>query len=286
MTLPEFDANRFKALERAGFNRISARYAQCANTRTQLAEALLTAARLTPGMQVLDLASGPALLAADAARRIGPDGWVVASDIAERMLIDARNQLADTDRDTVSRMSFVAADGEQLCLPDQFFDRVLAGLALFLFPTPEQALSETHRVLKPGGELVLSVWGPGETVPLITCAQTCMSRLLPPPKIVRPSVFRFGEQTSLNSLLNQTGFGNIHITYCDFECDFPDAAAYWQAFLDLAGGVAESLARLPPEKHDMLKIEVAKELLPYAQPEGGYRVPARTLVVRAQTVIV
>lgn len=66
---PGFDERRFKALERSGFNRIAARYADGAWLRASLQTALLEAAALAPGEHVLDLAAGPGLLARDAARR-------------------------------------------------------------------------------------------------------------------------------------------------------------------------------------------------------------------------
>ncbi|MHB1375362.1 MAG: methyltransferase, partial [Thauera sp.] len=51
---PGFDPRRFKAMERAGFNRIAARYAEGAHLRADLAAALLDAAALAPGQRVLD----------------------------------------------------------------------------------------------------------------------------------------------------------------------------------------------------------------------------------------
>ena len=74
---PGFDARRFKAMERAGFNRIAARYADGAHLRADLAAALLDAAALAPGQRVPDLASGPGLLAGQAALRVAPGGVVL-----------------------------------------------------------------------------------------------------------------------------------------------------------------------------------------------------------------
>lgn len=282
MSTPGFDATRFKALERAGFNRIAARYADSAPLRQHLADALLDAASLAPGMRVLDLASGPALLAHDAARRVAPEGWVIASDIAEGMLMEARSRIASTTSDTGRNMSYLAADAEHLCVAQASFDRVLAGLALFIFPHPEKALAEIRRALKPGGELVLSVWAGREEVPLISRAQDCIARMLPPSKVVRPSVFRFGDPETLTRTLREAGFDSIRIESCDFECDFEDAAAYWQAFLDLAGGAAEALSRLPEATRDALRKAVAEDLAPHRQQTHGYRVPARALVACAR----
>jgi ubiquinone/menaquinone biosynthesis C-methylase UbiE len=282
MSPSDFDAVRFKALERAGFNRIAARYADGAPLRQRLADALLDAASLEPGMRVLDLASGPALLAHDAARRVAPAGWVVASDIAEGMLVEARRRLAGSNPAIGENMSYVGADAEHLCIADRAFDRVLAGLALFMFPHPGQALAEIHRVLKPGGELVLSVWGEREAVPLIGRAQDCIARLLPPPGVARPTVFRFGTPETLTQTLHDAGFDAIRIEACDFECEFEDAEAYWQAFLDLAGGAAEALSRLPEATRQALREAVAEDLAPHERKPFGYCVPARALVACAR----
>ncbi|HJV27007.1 MAG TPA: methyltransferase domain-containing protein [Aromatoleum sp.] len=275
-----FDAQRFKAQERAGFNRIAARYAEGAHLRADLAAALLNAAELAPGQRVLDLASGPGLLARDAATRIAPDGWVLASDIAEDMLAEGARRATAEGR---CSLTFAAADAEHLCLPDASVDRVLAGLALFMFPHPEQALAEMRRVLRPGGRVALSVWGPREAVPLISRAQDCIARLLPAPKVARPSVFRFGDAATITAALDAAGFSDVRVTPCPFTCRFATADAYWQAFLDLAGGAAEALSRLPEDTQRALREAVATELDAHRAADGsGYVVDALALVASAR----
>jgi SAM-dependent methyltransferase len=66
-----FDSAQFKRLERKGYNRIGARYLAAAGSRGELAAALLAAAGLAPGQRVLDLASGPGLLAHMAQQVVG-----------------------------------------------------------------------------------------------------------------------------------------------------------------------------------------------------------------------
>lgn len=277
---PGFDPRRFKAMERAGFNRIAARYAEGAHLRTDLAAALLDAAALAPGQRVLDLASGPGLLARDAALRVAPGGTVLATDIAEGMLAEGARRCGEH----ADAPCFAATDAEHLCLADASMDCVLAGLALFIFPQPERALAEMRRVLVPGGVVALSVWGPREAVPLIHRAQDTIARLLPPPKVPRPSVFRYGQPEALEQILAAAGFVDIDIHPCAFSCHFDTATAYWQAFLDLAGGAAEALGRLPQATQDALQAAVADELEAHRceDDRGGYLVPARTLVANAR----
>lgn len=261
----DFDARRFKALERSGFNRIAARYADGAPLRAGLQTALLDEARLAPGEKVLDLAAGPGLLARDAARRVLPDGWVLASDIAENMLAEGQRRAA---ADGLPDLLAAACDAEHLAFADASVDVTLIGLGLFIFPDPAKALAELHRVLRPGGRIALSVWGPRDAVPLIARAQDCIARLLPPPKVARPTVFRLGEHEVLNTLLGEAGFGEVSITPHTFACRFDTADDYWQAFLDLAGGAAESLSRLPDAMQARLRAAVADDLANHRDGDG------------------
>ncbi|MBP7392471.1 MAG: class I SAM-dependent methyltransferase, partial [Zoogloea sp.] len=231
-----------------------------------------------PGQHVLDLAAGPGLLAREAARRVLPDGQVLASDIAEGMLIEGLRRAA---AEGLSDLLAAACDAEHLAFGDACFDAALIGLGLFIFPQPEKALAELHRVLRPGGQIALSVWGPREAVPLIARAQDCIARLLPAPKVPRPSVFRLGDADRLAALLAAAGFRDINIAPHTFSCRFACADDYWQAFLDLAGGAAESLTRLPEELQARLRAEVATELAAH-RDGNAYTVESTVLIASAR----
>ena len=266
-----FDSLQFKRLERKGYNRIGDRYLAAADSRRELAQALLAAAELAPGQRVLDLASGPGLLARAAQPLVGATGLAVASDISE-------GQLA-----CCPELARVAADGEALPFAGASFDRVLCGLGLMFFPDVAGALGEIRRVLRPEGRLALSVWGPASEVPLVESALACMRRLLPQPKVPRPSIFRFGDASELERRLAGADFCGIEVRPFRFTVEFADAAAYWQGFLDLAGGAAESLSRLPVERQQALAAEVAAELAPHAVA-GGFRLTNTVLIATARPV--
>jgi ubiquinone/menaquinone biosynthesis C-methylase UbiE len=200
-----FDGAQFKRIERAGYDRLGARYLAAAATRHEIATALLDAASLAPGLRVLDLASGPGLLARAAAARVGDAGLVIASDISQGQL------------QCCPELPRVAADGETLPFADASFDRVLCGLGLMFFPDEDAALGEMHRVLRPGGRIALSVWAQAAEVPLIECALSCMRRLLPPPKVARPSIFRCGDQEWLQRRVASADFHDIEIRPLEFS---------------------------------------------------------------------
>jgi ubiquinone/menaquinone biosynthesis C-methylase UbiE len=271
-----FDSDRHKREERAGYNLIAVRYAESAALRASLNAALIEAAALKPGQRVLDLASGPGVLAREAAMKV-PGGLVVASDIAEQALAEGRRRAPEDN------LLFAAADAERLTFHDGAFDRVLCGLGLMFFPDAPRALAEMRRVLRPGGLAVFSVWGEEARAPLVACALQCIRRILPPPRAERLSPFRFGQQALLRQTLAAAGFAEIELHVHTLSCAFASPQAYWQAFRDLAGGAAAGLARLPAETLTRLGEEVAQELASCRQGEG-YVAQSEVLIAVARRV--
>ena len=271
-----FDAARHKREERAGYNLIAARYAEGAALRADLNAALLAAADLQPGQRVLDLASGPGVLAGAAATTVG-GGLVVASDIAEGALQEGRR------RAVADSLVFAVADAERLTFADAAFDRLLCGLGLMFFPEAEKSLAEMRRVLKPGGLAVFSVWGEETQAPLVSCALQCIRRILPPPRAERLSPFRFGSRPFLKQSLEAAGFSEVELRTHTLRCAFATPQDYWQAFRDMAGGAAAGLSRLPEEVLVRLGREVALELEPW-RDSRGYLPASEVLIAAARRV--
>jgi demethylmenaquinone methyltransferase/2-methoxy-6-polyprenyl-1,4-benzoquinol methylase len=108
-------------------------------------------ADLRPGHQVLDIAGGTGDMAEAFARKVGPTGRVVHTDINEAMLRTGRDRLIDAG---VSLPTLVC-DAEQLPFPDQYFDRVSVAFGLRNMTHKDAALKEMCRVLKPQGRLLV-----------------------------------------------------------------------------------------------------------------------------------
>ncbi|MNR81192.1 Ubiquinone/menaquinone biosynthesis C-methyltransferase UbiE [compost metagenome] len=104
---------------------------------------------LAPGGKALDLATGTGNIAFLLADRAGAQGEVVGLDFSEGMLAIAR------ERDLEGRpITWVQGDMTALDLPDASFDAVTVGYGLRNVTDLDQALSEIHRVLRPGGRAV------------------------------------------------------------------------------------------------------------------------------------
>jgi ubiquinone/menaquinone biosynthesis C-methylase UbiE len=118
------------------------------------ADDLVEMAALQTGQSVLDIACGTGLVARTAARRLGSGGTVVGLDLSAPMLAAARSAAA------AEGVTIEWREGSALKLPlaDEAFDVVFCQQGLQFFPDRAAALREMHRVLAPGGKLVLSVW--------------------------------------------------------------------------------------------------------------------------------
>jgi ubiquinone/menaquinone biosynthesis C-methylase UbiE len=119
----------------------------------RLVPSLLRAARLAPGMRVLDVATGTGLAAEAAAAAVGPIGHVTAADISPAMLDRVRERLGG-----LPNVAFSVEDGQDLGFRDRRFDAVVCNMGLMFFPNPVRGLSEFRRVLRHGGRAAVSVF--------------------------------------------------------------------------------------------------------------------------------
>ncbi len=274
---PAFDPARFKEQERSGFNFVADRYEEATLNFGPALTRMLDLAALKPGDRVLDVATGPGIMARIAARAVGESGQVVGVDIAEQSLEVARRKAAE---EGLEQLTFQVEDAENLTLPDDTFDAVFCSMGLMHFPAPEKALLEMRRVLKPGGKLLAAVWGEAEKSPFIQVALNTLARTFPPPKVERPSMFRFGQPAVLEKLVSDAGFSEPHAEELTVEFSANDPASYWQQFLDAAGITAVALAKQPQEVQDNLKKEVATDLAPYLK-DGAYTLDSTITIVAA-----
>jgi len=115
---------------------------------------------VSQGSRVLDVAGGTADLTKLFARRVGPGGEVVLTDINASMLRRGRDRLLDSG----AIVPAVRCDGEHLPFATGYFDCVSVAFGLRNMTHKQAALSEMHRVLRPGGTVLVlefsRVWQP------------------------------------------------------------------------------------------------------------------------------
>ena len=172
-------------------------------------------ADVRPGMSVLDIAGGTGDLALAFAPKVGPTGTVVHTDINAAMLGEGRNRLLDAGL----ALPTVVCDAEALPFPDAYFDRVTVAFGLRNMTHKDQALSQMHRVLKPGGKLLVLEfskvakplekvydWYSFEVLPRLgklVAGDDASYRYL------AESIRMHPDQESLKTLMQQGGFGHV-----------------------------------------------------------------------------
>lgn len=109
--------------------------------------------QLRPGQKVLDVASGTGDLALKFADKVGPKGYVIASDINFSMLDIGRDRSVDAN--CLGNINYVLADAEKLPFQNNYFDRISIGFGLRNVTNKLNALKSMFRVLKPGGQLII-----------------------------------------------------------------------------------------------------------------------------------
>ena len=119
------------------------------------AKLLLDEVGLQLGECVLDIATGPGTVARLAAVRLGPQGRIVATDIAQPMLDIARGKIQPP---TSAPIEYLQSPAAPLAAATSAFDAVLCQQGLQFFPDRAAALREMRRVLKPSGRAVIAVW--------------------------------------------------------------------------------------------------------------------------------
>ncbi|MEY4651995.1 MAG: bifunctional demethylmenaquinone methyltransferase/2-methoxy-6-polyprenyl,4-benzoquinol methylase [Pseudomonadota bacterium] len=103
------------------------------------------------GQQVLDIAGGTGDLAMAFAKKAGPSGRVVHTDINETMLRTGRDRLVDAGQ----VLPTLVCDAERLPFASGSFDLVSVAFGLRNMTHKDIALAEMHRVLRPGGKLLV-----------------------------------------------------------------------------------------------------------------------------------
>jgi len=116
-------------------------------------EFTLSLTGLHNGQRALDVAGGTGDLTTGLAKQVGKSGIVILSDINGAMLDEGRDRLIDAG--LVGNVSCVLANAEKLPFADTQFDCVTIGFGLRNVTDKAAALRDMHRVLKPGGQLLV-----------------------------------------------------------------------------------------------------------------------------------
>jgi ubiquinone/menaquinone biosynthesis C-methylase UbiE len=216
--------------------------------------------------RLLDVATGTGEPALSYAKE-NPESRVTGVDLSEGMVRIARAHAASKN---ITNYEVDVADASQLNVDDDTYDAITCRLGIMFFPDPGQAIQELKRVLKTGGTLCLTVWGPPQKNEWLTIAGGTVKKMLelPTPPKESPGVFRFSEQGELLQLMKESGGLSVEEREVRGEMKYESAEQYLEMMMDIAAPIVSALDKVDQRK----RTEVCDSILAQARSrlvDGG-----------------
>lgn len=254
----------FHDFEHAGWERAASFYTDAFGPLTvQAAPALLDAVGATRGTVMLDVASGPGLVAAAAAER---GVRVTGVDFASAMVDQARRRYPE--------IAFREGDAESLAFADGGFDAVVMSFGMLHLARPDTAIAEAHRVLRPGGRYAFTVWAAPEKAVGFGMALRAIEKFgkaqvtLPD----GPPFFRFSDPAGTRATLEQAGYTDVALKELPLVWRLTSAGAAFEALSHGGVRTAAVLRAQTPEALAAIRDAVRNEVEQY-KVTGGYEIP-------------
>ena len=183
-------------------------------------ERMLDAAKITNGSRVLDVAAGAGGQSLAAARRVGPAGRVLATDISPTILEYAEKSASDAGLTTITTREL---DGERLDVDEASFDAVISRVGLIYFPDQQAALAGMRQALRPGGRLSAVVYSTADRNGFFSVPVGIIRRRaqLPPPLPGQPGPFSLGAQALPRTPLPRPVSATSRSRRCRRRCGSP-----------------------------------------------------------------
>lgn len=218
---------------------------------------VVAAAGLRPGMRVVDVACGTGVVTLAAADAVSPGGEVVGVDLNPGMLAVARRKAPDIE--------WHQGAAESLAFGEGSFDAAVSQFGLMFFTDREAALREMWRVLRPGGRLVVTLWGSLEDTPGYAGMTLLLQRLFGDSiaDLLR-APYSLGDPHALRSLLIASGVPEPRVDLVSGMARFPSIRAWVEC--DVRGWTLAD--RLDDAQFELLVSEAEAELSRFVAPEG------------------
>jgi len=264
------DATAFNKFELQGWENNSTGYDQHFGPITQQSvKPTLDAVILRKGMRVLDVCTGPGMLASSAAVR-GADA--IGLDFSEEAINIARRNVPGAD--------FQQGDAQSLPFDDNSFDAVVCGFGIIHVPSPEAALKEMIRVLRTGGSMAISVWDvpdPSNGFGIFyEAAKLYGDMTVPLPH--GPDFFQFSTDDAMTTALATIGLKDISVTRAEQFFETPDAAGLMQAIAEGTVRASGLLRAQTAEARAAIYAKAAENVEAYNTADGTYRIPMPAVI--------
>ena len=269
-----FNSEDFKAQQRQMWDNAAAGWQTWWETiergAQKVSDKIVELAEIKPGDKVLDIATGIGEPAVTAARKVMPDGKVVATDISPQMLANAKTRAKSLGLDGI--IEFRESDGEKLDLlePRARFDAILSRWGLMFFPNLPAALVRIKQMLVTDGRLSAAVWSAPSKVPLVNLAFATVRKQInaPSPPPGAPGPFALADVDTLRQSFSQAGFKDIKIDTFQITFEFDTPESYTKAQQQTNAPIHPMLANYTDEVNKHVWNSITESVWQYADSHG------------------
>jgi ubiquinone/menaquinone biosynthesis C-methylase UbiE len=226
-------------------------------------ERLVKNISLISGMRILDVATGTGAVLLPAAKLVGNKGHVTGIDLSVAMLQQTEHN-AQAER--LTNTTFRKMDAEHLDFPDQSYDAVTCGFAVFLFPDMKAALKEIHRVCKPGGHLGMTVFAKTPELFAPTLGIFIQLCALKKVRTWQPTHDISYTPQEMTTLLEECGFRSVKTKVETNDIVYTRTEDWWE-FL-LMGGVRSTIMGMEEKFRASFKEEYCAKLRTLFNQDG------------------
>lgn len=261
-------------VQRRGWDLASDCYEQYWQQQLQPAlDLVLRTADLQPGEDVIDVACGTGLATLPAAASVSPHGRVLGTDMSPKMVEDLASAVAARG---LANVEVTCADAEELGT-DRTFDVALCSLGLMYVVDPLAAIRQLHRVVRPRGRAVVSVWGERRNCGWAGVFPVVEARVT---SDVCPLFFALGAPGALTDTFTQAGFVDVVETRLDVGLEYAgDEQALGAAFR--GGPVALAHSRFDEATRQSAYTDYLDSIAGFANGVG-YRIPGEFVIASAR----
>ncbi len=232
------------------------------------------------GSRILDVAAGAGEQTMAAARRVGPSGYILATDLSPEIL---KCTAENARLSGLSQVETAVLDGEALAeLEVAPFDVVMSRVGLIYFPDQHKALRGMHACLRPGGRVGAITYAEADRNAFFSLPVSIIRRRagLPAPLPGQPGPFSLGNPDTLRQLLADTGFHDIQVERVNAPVRLASALECLQFEQESFGALHQMLSGLSNDEQDQAWEEIETALGRFEQ-DGTFEGPCEMLVAVA-----
>jgi len=240
-------------------------------------ETMLDLCDVSQGSRVLDVAAGAGEQTITVAKRVGSEGYVLATDLSPDILKFASQAALKEGLDHVETE---VIDGEKLnALKIEPFDAVISRVGLIYFPDQQKALKGMKDQLREGGKLAAMVYATAEQNPFFSIPVSIIRRRaqLPAPLKGQPGPFSLGNVDVLKGVFEQAGLKDIKVESISAPVRLSSAIECMQFEQESFGALHQMMSSMSDVEKDDTWDEIEQALKQF-ESEGGFIGPCEMLV--------